>query len=54
VYRGGGSLQKHPIPKGMQNQERDLYILQQLRRVVVKKRRVKMAAAAIDGTYFHN
>jgi len=47
-----GSLLKQPITRGMQNQVLFFHVFQPLRAVVQMKRRMKMTAPAMEGTYF--
>jgi hypothetical protein len=48
----GKSILKQPMTRGMQNQVLFFHVFQPLRAVVQMKRRIKMTAPAMEGTYF--
>lgn len=50
--KGAVNLLKQPMTRGMQNQVLFFHVFQPLRAVVQMKRRMKMTAPAMEGTYF--
>lgn len=50
--KGEVNLLKQPMTRGMQNQVLFFHVFQPLRAVVQMKRRMKMTAPAMEGTYF--